>query len=299
MVFQSYAIWPHMTVFDNVAFPLRYGPYKLSKQELQERVMRALQLVQIDAMAHRDAPLLSGGQQQRVALARALVYEPSVLLLDEPLSNLDAKLRMEMRTELQTLIRQLEITTLYVTHDQEEALALSDRVAVMEDGLIKQEGASQDIYLRPTSPQVAAFVGRTNFFPGTVEESTGDAVVVACDFGRVACSREAAAAPLARGEAVWVTARPEDAVLHPHGETSATNTYPAIVRQVMFVGSRAQVDLKLAPGRCQVEVDGRNTLRAGDTVHVRFPPDRIRLFPRQGEPVAATTGPAELATAAG
>ena len=166
MVFQSYAIWPHMTVFDNVAYPLSVR--HVAKPEIKERVMAALRLVEMERFADRPAPALSGGQQQRVAIARALVFEPEVLLLDEPLSNLDARLRAQMGDEFRALQRRLKITTLYVTHDQEEAMALSDRVVVMQRGRILQAGAPEAVYRRPASREVAAFFGTPNFIEATV-----------------------------------------------------------------------------------------------------------------------------------
>src|SRR5690349_3257887 len=168
MVFQSYAIWPHMTVYENAAFPLRVGRRRFARREIDQRVMRVLGTVDLADMAQREATKLSGGQQQRLALARALVMEPRVLLLDEPLSNLDAKLRERMRFELKRLQRELGITTVYVTHDQSEALALSHQIAVMNEGRIQQVGSPRDIYERPASPFVADFVGSTNFLDGSV-----------------------------------------------------------------------------------------------------------------------------------
>src|SRR5436190_11700372 len=168
MVFQSYAIWPHMNVFENVAFPLKVLPRgkRPGRSELRARVERALAVVKLEQLASRDATALSGGQQQRLALARALVMEPALLLLDEPLSNLDAKLRHLLRFELKRLQRELKITTVYVTHDQSEALALSHEIAVMKDGRIQQIGSPRDIYERPSSAFVADFVGSTNFLDG-------------------------------------------------------------------------------------------------------------------------------------
>jgi iron(III) transport system ATP-binding protein len=166
MVFQSYAIWPHMTVFDNVAYPLRIR--RRPKDEIQQRVTKALKLVEMDSFASRPAPALSGGQQQRVAIARALVFEPRVLLLDEPLSNLDARLRTQTGDEFRALQKRLGITSLYVTHDQGEAMSLSDRVVVMQKGRILQIGAPEDIYQRPRSRAVAEFFGAPNLVEATV-----------------------------------------------------------------------------------------------------------------------------------
>src|SRR3989440_1345630 len=164
MVFQSYAIWPHMNVFQNAAFPLEVR--RLAKKEVRERVMRVLHAVALDALVDRDATKLSGGQQQRLALARALVMEPQLLLLDEPLSNLDAKLRDRMRTELKRLQREFSLTTVYVTHDQSEALALSHEIAVMSEGRVVQVGTPRQIYEQPHNKFVADFVGTTNFIGG-------------------------------------------------------------------------------------------------------------------------------------
>src|ERR1700754_4219632 len=170
MVFQSYAIWPHMTVIENVMFPLRYRRNSSAsggtRVERRERALQALKLVQLDELADRPAPLLSGGQQQRVALARSLVGEPKLLLLDEPLSNLDAKLREDMRVEIQELTTRLGITSVYVTHDQSEALSMSDRISVMMAGESLQIGSPREIYLRPVSREVASFIGTVNSLHG-------------------------------------------------------------------------------------------------------------------------------------
>ncbi len=160
MVFQSYAVWPHMTVFDNVAFPLTDGKRRIPRNAMRDRVMKALGLVQLSAFADRPVPFLSGGQQQRVALARALAVEPKVLLMDEPLSNLDARLREEVRDEIRGLAKKLGITVLYVTHDQVEAMALADRIAVMSGGKILQIGGAEDLYHSPESRSVGEFSAR-------------------------------------------------------------------------------------------------------------------------------------------
>jgi iron(III) transport system ATP-binding protein len=269
-----------MTVYENVVFPLRYGPWRVPKRDLPERVRRALRLVQMEAMADRPAPLLSGGQQQRVALARALVYEPAVLLLDEPLSNLDAKLRLEMRSELQALIRDLQVTALYVTHDQEEALALSDRIAVMQDGIVQQEGTPRDIYLNPANAYVAGFVGRMNFFEGRIEEGgRNGSLQVALSFGRVAVASPSAASDLQPGRTVMVAIRPEDVVLRTAPSSQEDNAFPATVSRLLFVGNRIQCELEVGSCRCEAEAEGRMGLTLQSAIKVEFPPERLSLFP--------------------
>ena len=174
MVFQSYAIWPHMTVGQNVAFPLR--ALKYPRAEIGDRVERALDLVGMGGFANRPAPLLSGGQQQRVALARALVTEPRILLLDEPFSNLDAKLREQMRIEVKMLQSRLNIATLFVTHDQSEALGLSDRIVLMRSGVVQQEGTGRQLYEHPANEFVRDFIGKTLLFAGSIETIAADRV---------------------------------------------------------------------------------------------------------------------------
>ena len=187
MVFQSYAIWPHMTVFENVAFPLRVRPrgQRPGKKEITERVHRVLETMELLQYADRHATKLSGGQQQRLALARAIVIEPSMLLLDEPLSNLDAKLRESLRFELKRLQRELGITSIYVTHDQIEALSLSSHIAVLRAGEVVQMGKPRDIYENPQSKFVAEFIGTSNFIDGTVASRDGDEHVVETRDGRL------------------------------------------------------------------------------------------------------------------
>src|SRR5438067_4317000 len=208
MVFQSYAIWPHMTVYENAAFPLRVGRRKFSRREIDERVNRVLATVDLSEMAQREATKLSGGQQQRLALARALVMEPRLLLLDEPLSNLDAKLRERMRFELKRLQRELGVTTVYVTHDQAEALALSHEVAVMNEGRIVQIGSPRAIYERPKNRFVAEFIGSSNFLEAIVlgADNRPGLWRVRASFGDLVAQSERVLAP---GASVTLSVRPE------------------------------------------------------------------------------------------
>src|SRR6516164_204839 len=208
MVFQSYAIWPHMTVAENVAFPFTVSRRRrYSRSEIGDGVRRALDIVSPEGFQPRPATRLSGGQQQRVALARAIVHEPRLLLLDEPLSNLDAQLRDDMRGELKRLQSKIGITTVYVTHDQSEALALSDRIAVIEAGRISQIGSPQDIYFRPANPFVARFVGATNLLPGRLLKASGSTGEVEVLAGRrIRC---ALAQPIDDPGKVSVSIRPE------------------------------------------------------------------------------------------
>jgi iron(III) transport system ATP-binding protein len=236
MVFQSYAIWPHMTVFDNVAFPLRYGVSRLPAGEVRERVGRALEHVQLNSLEDRPAPHLSGGQQQRLALARALVMEPKVLLLDEPLSNLDAKLREEMRTELRRLIKSVGITTIFVTHEQIEALTLSDMIAVMNAGRIIQEGTPVQIYQRPESPFVADFIGQSNLLAGTVSAANGgasDFVATDSPIGTLQCL---APNKVNIGDKVVVALRPEHIELNAAG-SGHENVFEGTLESVSFIGN--------------------------------------------------------------
>lgn len=271
MVFQSYAVWPHMTVFDNVAFPLTDGKRRLPRAKVRDRVMGALELVQLSALADRPVPFLSGGQQQRVALARALAVEPKVLLMDEPLSNLDARLREEVRDEIRSLAKNLSITVLYVTHDQVEAMALADRIAVMSDGKILQIGQARDLYDFPLDRRVGEFLGAMNEFDGTVQDDG----CVRTDLGPVNC-----AMPGQAGREVVVAIRPEDICLSRESN-GLSNEFPAQVVSQSFLGDITLYHLS-ANGRkmrCKTTtVDQR--LQAGNSVHVRFPAEKLKVFPK-------------------
>ena len=234
MVFQSYAVWPHMTVFDNVAFPLINGPHRLSRADIKKRVMNALELVQLAGLADRPAPFLSGGQQQRVALARALAVEPKVLLMDEPLSNLDARLREEVRDEIKNLSKKFGIAVLYVTHDQVEAMALADRVAVMSKGKVLQCAPPRELYDRPSSREVCEFLGSTNLIDGVV----GNGGQVDTDLGKLTCA-------VGDGSLrnVSVAIRPEELQMAA-APTGLENEFAAEVLASTFLGELTVCDVQ-------------------------------------------------------
>lgn len=281
MVFQSYAIWPHMTVFDNAAFPLQVSKKGIPRKEIQDRVHRVLKVVALDEMAEREATKLSGGQQQRLALARALVMEPPLLLLDEPLSNLDAKLRERMRFELKRLQRDLGITTVYVTHDQSEALALSHSIAVMNAGRIEQLGSPREVYERPRNQFVADFIGTTNFVKGTV-----DGTDAAAGFYRIASEvgklKARGVDSLTSGEEVVLSIRPEDIELSERRQ-EGENTYEATVDQKVFLGEF--VDFQVKIGRRSVQSRAHPSLRTrvGESLYVRIDPEKCVALKATGE----------------
>ncbi len=259
MVFQSYAVWPHMTVFENVAYPLKVR--RMRRDELRRRTNAALKTVQLEELAERFPAQLSGGQQQRVAVARAIVFEPRILLLDEPLSNLDAKLRVRMRIEIRELQQRLGVTTLYVTHDQHEALAISDQVAVMNYGAIVQLGSPQEIYERPVNRFVADFVGWTNFLPGKM---TGNGTVEVLGETIDANSSE-----LAPGTDVHVTIRPEDVRIGSNGNGEEV-TFNGDVRTSMYMGRNLMCEVTIGGHVMQAHVPTSVTVKIGETVPVSF-----------------------------
>ena len=275
MVFQSYAIWPHMTVFDNVAYPLSVR--HVAKPEIKKRVMAALRLVEMERFAERPAPALSGGQQQRVAIARALVFEPEVLLLDEPLSNLDARLRAQMGDEFRALQHRLKITTLYVTHDQEEAMALSDRVVVMQRGRILQAGAPETVYRRPASREVADFLGSPNIVEGRVGDcqpgdSGGYHLSVQGAGWKGTCR---AGQAFANGDAVLIVVRPEDLSLVSGEETVRDGqlAWSGRVVDSVFRGSHRSLTVETAGLSFNVECPPGRLARIGESVTIFAAPD--------------------------
>lgn len=288
MVFQSYAIWPHMTVFDNVAYPLRIR--RRPRTEIRDRVHAVLRLVEMESFAERPAPALSGGQQQRVAIARALVFEPEVLLLDEPLSNLDARLRTQMGDEFRALQKRLGITSLYVTHDQEEAMALSDRVVVMQAGRILQVGAPEEIYQRPASRAVAAFFGSPNLLDAKVTGCAPRAdqkfeLLVAGEGWTGHCL---AGEPFGTGEPVLVLVRPENLHIGANGGEGTPMVWSGRITNSIFRGPRQSMVVQTDGLRLNVEAPALLGARIGDQVRLGVPPAgawAIRLDGARSAPV--------------
>ena len=272
MVFQSYAIWPHMNVFQNAAFPLEVGKRKFTKREIEEKVMRVLTVVGLESFVDRDATMLSGGQQQRLALARALAMEPTLLLLDEPLSNLDAKLRERMRFELKRLQRELGLTTIYVTHDQSEALALSHEIAVMNEGKIVQIGSPRDIYERPGNKFVADFVGSTNFIDAIVEGpgAAGNLYVVNSSLGPLSVY---SADRLRKGGAVLISVRPEDVEL-TEACPAGSNVIEGRVDLKVFLGEFVDFQVKVGERQLLARVHPSLRTDVGGTIYVRLNPEK-------------------------
>jgi iron(III) transport system ATP-binding protein len=281
MVFQSYAIWPHMTVAENVAFPLTVAKdRRRSRAEIAEAVARALSVVDLDGFQERSATRLSGGQQQRVALARAVVHEPRLLLLDEPLSNLDAQLRDDMRGELKRLQSKIGITTVYVTHDQSEALALSDQVAVIDRGVISQIGSPQDVYFRPANPFVAQFVGATNLLPGRLIGSRdGRGEVEVLDGRRIQCM---VPQRIDDPAAVCVSIRPESIRIAPRPPSDAAvgdNCLAGRISGVTFLGPGRRIDVVSDGVALQVAASSEAPLPADAEVWLTFAAERAVALP--------------------
>jgi iron(III) transport system ATP-binding protein len=279
MVFQSYAIWPHMNVFENVAFPLREMRGRFSRAEIREKVKRALELVQLAGYENRPAPFLSGGQQQRLALARALVREPTVLLLDEPLSNLDAKLREETRSEIRDLVKRLGITTVYVTHDQLEALTMSDLVAVMHRGEIVQEAPPFVIYREPAVRFVADFIGLTNFIEGSVRRAANGTALgeVETASGLITCILPDKAVA---GDKVLIVIRPEDLNLVSGPAPGTGNVLEGRVATSLFMGDSTEFRITIKDTSLRLKLHPSTPVAEGDTVRIELPPERCRALMR-------------------
>jgi len=295
MVFQSYAIWPHMTVFENVAYPLTVR--RLSSTEIKEKVQQTLELVGLSGFAERSAMALSGGQQQRVALARSLVYSPGILLLDEPLSNLDAKLRGQMRIELKRLQERVNVTVLFVTHDQIEAMSLSTRLAVMNHGQIEQLGTPQEVYERPATPYVEDFLGHVLRFRGQVIERGLDAALI--EVSHVRLRAETVDDTLAPGDQVLAAIRPEDLQVHRAGEGPRQNTIRVAVEKVLYLGSECELLLGYEDLHYTLLVSRSLMSRVGTEIDLYLPPEHLRVWAearpvdvRAAEPMALAPTPA-------
>jgi iron(III) transport system ATP-binding protein len=285
MVFQNYALWPHMDVQSNVGYGLKMR--RVSGAEKAERVRRALEIVHMQAYAERMPNQLSGGQQQRVALARALVIEPDVVLLDEPLSNLDAKLRIEMRTQIKEIHRKIGRTMIYVTHDQAEALSMADRIAVMRRGRLVQVGTPHELYTRPQSAFVAQFIGGTNLLRGTLQQS-GDLLTVATAAGLVR-ARDGVHG-IAPGAAVFCSIRPESLRLMAPEQASGSaaaepiNELPAVVQNIMYLGDNEQYELRVAENTVLRAVEYNQDMRkaaVGDRMALRFDAQSVVVLPEE------------------
>jgi iron(III) transport system ATP-binding protein len=274
MVFQSYAVWPHMTVTQNVAFPLRHR--KVARDEMDRRVGRVLELVGLTEYAARPVTQLSGGQMQRVALARALVYEPRILLLDEPLSNLDAKLRLRLRDELRRIIKAAKVTALYVTHDQSEAVVLGDRIGVMENGKLMQMSPPVELYNNPQNLFVANFTGVSNLIKGELAGS-GTVKVASGEVLRIG-----APTPGQAGDAVVVAVRPENIALRQNGDaTDAVNSFPARVVEGHFHGTQTTYAIETLGHRLEaIELGTVPRFSAEDSIRVVIPADHSWVFPQ-------------------
>jgi mannopine transport system ATP-binding protein len=284
MVFQRYALFPHMTVAQNIGFPLRMR--KAPKAEIRQKIEAALELVQLQSYGSRMPHQLSGGQQQRVAVARAIVFEPPVLLMDEPLGALDKKLREQMQIEIKRIQQRLGVTVIYVTHDQEEALTMSDRVALMDGGQIAQIGTPVELYQRPHTPFVADFIGKMNFLRGEyLGTDDARAFVRLADQTKIAGpkSLNGSAALLRVGEDVQIAIRPERIALERSGQ-GGPNAIPGIVEAAIFVGSfqvfLVRADIPDSLLHVQIPAGGTTaSFRQGDKVDLVAEPDAIRLFP--------------------
>ncbi|MFW9974767.1 MAG: ABC transporter ATP-binding protein [Candidatus Thorarchaeota archaeon] len=283
MCFQNYALWPHMSVADNVAYGLklkRVNSMKYTKSAITRRVNDALELVRMGDLGHRHIHQLSGGQQQRVALARALAIEPDVLLLDEPLSNLDAKLRIDMREEIIRIQKEMSITTVYVTHDQHEALSISDKVAVMDLGYVQQFDTPREIYANPQTVFVADFIGQCTFIDGFIE-GLGDTLSARIPNNQSVIGRSTIEGyPFEMDEPVKVAIRPED--LHLSRESSSDNQILGNITRTIYVGTALEVYFRVGDISAQALLDPDSEVKEGDDIHLYAPTDEVMILPVGG-----------------
>jgi len=274
MMFQSYAIWPHLTVFENVAFPLRVR--REAEDVIRRRVGEALELVGLEGLVERGATQLSGGQQQRVALARSIVYTPSLLLLDEPLSNLDVKLREQMRTELRALQLRLNLAVVYVTHDQGEAMALSDRIAVVNEGRLEQVGTPAEVYEHPSTRFVGDFLGRTVVVRGTVRKDGGRSRVAIGDKGEVGMPADVGD-QFQDGDSVRVLARPEDVTLE-RADAAGPNRITGTVEAITYMGDHLEYTVQAAGRSLALAAGKKDRYAVGSEIKLVFDPANITIL---------------------
>ena len=267
MVFQSYAVWPHLTVFDNVALPLREGAQKIPRDQVDGRVKQALEMVQLEEQTHRPSTLLSGGQQQRVALARAIAVNPSVLLMDEPLSNLDARLREEVRGKIRELAKRLGATVLYVTHDQVEAMAIADKIALMSFGRLLQYGSPIELYRNSNCAEVAEFFGSVNWLPGNL-----DGTIVRTKIGDFSASQKAIT-----DKNVWVGIRPEHLSFPEEAYSPKPNHILADLRNTVFLGDQYTFEASASGSLLNGKSRAAPKLQ-GDQLHIAVNPDEVMIF---------------------
>jgi len=286
MVFQSYALWPHMTVFENVAYPLKLRG--VARAEIRAKVEEVLGLVGLSGLEYRQAPALSGGQQQRVALARALVFSPKVLLLDEPLSNLDAQLREEMRRELKALQRRVNVTVIFVTHDQVEALSLSDRIGIMKFGVLEQVATPEEVYYKPSTPFVRDFLGKTFLLPGKVaaiSEQQVQVEVYGVGSSGLTLERQnviSSGNGFPRvGQSAMIAIRPEKIFLSDRTDVGHSNVVEGTLQATQFLGDRYEYTVTLGSETRVIVSPEARQLKRGGKVFLELLPEGMTLWPRE------------------
>ena len=277
MVFQSYAVWPHMTVFENIVYGLKLR--KWPRAQRKERVEEMLELTGLQGLGNRPAPMLSGGQMQRVALARSLAYRPDVLLLDEPLSNLDFKLRERLRFELREIQLRIGITTVYVTHDQSEAVALADEIILMRGGMIEQRGSAMDIYNRPRNSYVADFIGAANLVPAVVKEEQNNYYLLeTAEQIQIKAKKENDS--FKKGQSVNLVMRPENfALSHKHEDEWSDNSWPGKIIVPSYLGTQTRYVVSISGRRLHVTLLGSTqAFQVNENVHAHIPPEEIQVL---------------------
>jgi ABC-type Fe3+/spermidine/putrescine transport system ATPase subunit len=278
MCFQTYALFPHMTVWNNVAFGLKMQ--KIPAEEQKERIYEALKIVGLETLGERRPSQLSGGQQQRVALARAVVTRPRILLFDEPLSNLDAKLRDRVRVEIRQLQRKLGITSIYVTHDQSEALVISDRIVIMNNGIIQQEADPHTIYRKPTNSFVADFIGAANIGGGTVTGVDENFYTVQTDYAVFSIAKNLSVEEHAKGDKVLFSWRPEDAEIN---SAKGGNRVEGVIEEAIFMGNMTDIFMNAGGTRIRAQIAGKIYLKEGETLSLRIDESSFCVLGRSGD----------------